>query len=61
MERSKNRAYFKLDESAISTYVPNFLLTYGTTVDVLEPTFLKEKLVDAVSKLLYHHQKSELD
>ncbi|GGJ62281.1 helix-turn-helix transcriptional regulator [Virgibacillus salexigens] len=61
VERSKNRAYFKLDESAISTYVPNFLLTYGTTVDVLEPTFLKEKLVDAVSKLLYHHQKSELD
>ncbi|WP_267129002.1 helix-turn-helix transcriptional regulator [Radiobacillus deserti] len=61
VERSKDRVYFKLDESAISTYVPHFLLLYRTTVDVLEPTFLKEKLVDAVSKLLHHHQKSELD
>ncbi|UOQ43772.1 YafY family transcriptional regulator [Halobacillus salinarum] len=61
VERSKDRVYFKLDESAISTYVPNFLLLYGTAVEVLEPTFLKEKLVDTVSKLLHHHQKSELD
>lgn len=61
MERSKDRAYFKLDENAISTYVPNFLLLYGTAVDVLEPTFLKEKVVDAISKLFHHHQKSELD
>lgn len=61
VERSKDKVYFKLDEKTISTYVPNFLLLYGTAIEVLEPTFLKKKLVEVISKLHHHYQKSELD
>ncbi|MGP4039095.1 helix-turn-helix transcriptional regulator [Gracilibacillus sp. D59] len=61
VERSKDRVYFKLDERVISTYLPNFLLLYGTAVEVLEPTFLKGKLVEVLSKLLHHYKKTELD
>ncbi len=61
MERTKNEIYFKLDEKAITTYVPYLLLSYGTTIQVLEPSILKERVIAALSKLLNHYQKVELD
>ncbi|SFB07678.1 Predicted DNA-binding transcriptional regulator YafY, contains an HTH and WYL domains [Lentibacillus halodurans] len=60
-ERSNEQVHFKLGEKAISTYVPYFLLPYGTSIQVLEPSFLRESLTDVISKLYNHYQKIELD
>ncbi|BAU28406.1 putative DNA-binding transcriptional regulator YafY [Aneurinibacillus soli] len=56
VERSVNHIHAKLTEQAILSYVPHFLLQYGTSIRVLEPPLLKEKLVTVTSTLLQHYQ-----
>ncbi|ADG05298.1 helix-turn-helix transcriptional regulator [Kyrpidia tusciae] len=56
VKRSGNEAWFGVDERAIRTYVPYFLLTYGTSIRVLEPSLLQERLVEVASELLDHYR-----
>lgn len=55
-ERTSNQAIFLLEEKSIHTYVPYFLLSYGKSIQVIEPQSLKEKLVGVVSELMEYYQ-----
>ncbi|ERI11462.1 HTH domain protein [Aneurinibacillus aneurinilyticus ATCC 12856] len=56
VERSMDEAHFKLDEQAILSYVPYLLLSYGKSIQVLEPLVLKEKMIALTSELLNYYQ-----
>ncbi|WP_312470266.1 YafY family protein [Neobacillus sp.] len=56
--RSKNHAHFKVDKQSINTYVPYFFLPYGKAITILEPLFLKERMVTVASELVNHYQDS---
>lgn len=58
--RSENHIYFKIDEQSINTYVPYYLLPYGKAINILEPIFLKERMVTVTSELVKHYQNSKL-
>jgi len=55
-ERTFNQAVFLVDERAIYTYVPYFLLSYGKAIQVIEPESVKQKLVSVASELMEYHQ-----
>jgi predicted DNA-binding transcriptional regulator YafY len=55
-QRLKSKAHFKLDEQSINTYVPYYLLPYGKAINILEPLFLKERMVAVTSELVDHYQ-----
>ncbi|WP_397539049.1 helix-turn-helix transcriptional regulator [Rummeliibacillus pycnus] len=55
-ERTSNQAIFLLEERSIHTYVPNFLLPYGKSIQVIEPQILKERLVAVVSELMEYYK-----
>ncbi|ETI68482.1 helix-turn-helix transcriptional regulator [Neobacillus vireti] len=56
IRRSENHAHFMIDEQSIDTYVPYYLLPYGRAIKILEPLFLKEKMVMVTSELVKHYQ-----
>ncbi len=56
-ERSLNQAVFLMDEKSIHTHLPNFLLSYGKSIQVIEPQSLKQKLVTIASELMEYYQK----
>jgi predicted DNA-binding transcriptional regulator YafY len=56
IERSLEHAHFQVEEQAILTHVPHFLLSYGRAIQVLEPAILKERLVEITSNLLNHYK-----
>lgn len=56
-ERSSNQAIFLLEEQSIHLYVPFFLLSYGKSIQVIEPQSLKEKLVAVASELMEYYQQ----
>ncbi|WP_232698056.1 helix-turn-helix transcriptional regulator [Brevibacillus daliensis] len=55
-ERTSNQAIFLLEEKSIDTYVPSLLLSYGKSIQVIEPQSLKEKLVVVASELMEYYQ-----
>ena len=55
-ERSADQAIFLLEDEAIHTYVPYFLLSYGKSIQIIEPRSLKEKLVAVASELMAYYQ-----
>ncbi len=55
-ERISEQAIFLLDEKSMHLYVPYFLLSYGKSIQVIEPQSLKEKLVDAAAELMKYYQ-----
>ncbi|QLG42524.1 YafY family transcriptional regulator [Paenibacillus sp. E222] len=55
-ERTSNQAIFLLEENSLHTYVPYFLLSYGKSIQVIEPPSLKDKLVAVVSELMEYYQ-----
>jgi predicted DNA-binding transcriptional regulator YafY len=55
-ERTSNQAVFLLDERAVNTYVPHFLLSYGKAIQVIEPQSLKKRLVAVVSDLMEYYK-----
>jgi len=59
-ERTSNQAIFLLEEKSIYTYVPYFLLSYGKSIQIVEPQSLKEKLVDVLSELMKYYQAKQL-
>ena len=56
-ERNINRAAFLLDERAVQSYVAYFLLSYGKSIQVIEPQSLKKKLVSITAELMDYYQK----
>lgn len=55
-ERTSNQATFLLDERAIHTYVPYFLLSYGKAIQVIGPQSLKKKLASVAAELMEYYQ-----
>ncbi|KOS68786.1 DeoR faimly transcriptional regulator [Lysinibacillus contaminans] len=55
-ERNSNKVIFLLEEKAIHTYVPNLLLPYGKSIQVIEPISLKQKLIEVLEELINHYQ-----
>lgn len=54
--RTSNQAVFVLEEKIVQAYVPSFLLSYGKSIQVLEPPILKKRLVEITSELLAYYQ-----
>lgn len=55
-ERTSNQAIFLIEDKSIHKYVPYFLLSYGKSIQVIEPQSLKDKLVAVASELLEYYQ-----
>jgi predicted DNA-binding transcriptional regulator YafY len=55
-ERTSNQAVFLLDEKVIHAYVPYFLLSYGKSIQVIEPLSLKKKFVAVASELMEYYK-----
>lgn len=55
-ERASNQAIFLLEEDAIHVYVPYFLLSYGKSIQIIEPQSLKERLVGIASDLAEYYR-----
>ncbi|EHQ88708.1 helix-turn-helix transcriptional regulator [Desulfosporosinus youngiae] len=55
-ERTSNQAIFLFEEKSIHSYVPYFLLSYGKSIQIIEPQSLKERLVAIASELMEYYQ-----
>lgn len=55
-ERTSNKSIFMLPEEAIFTYIPNIILPYGKSIQIVEPLSLKEKIVENLFELINHYQ-----
>ncbi len=55
-DRTSNQAVFLLDETIIHEFVPNFLLSYGKAIKIIEPQSLKNKLVSVAAELMEYYQ-----
>lgn len=55
-ERSSNQVLFLLTEEAIFNYIPNLLLPYGHSIQIIEPLGLKKKIIEVLNELLKHYQ-----
>lgn len=55
-EKTESQAVFLLDERAVHDYVPNFLLSYGTAVQVMEPQSLKKRLTAVALELAEYYR-----
>lgn len=55
-ERTTTHAIFLLEEEALYTHVPNILLPYGKSIQVIEPQNLKDKLVALAAELMEYYQ-----
>ncbi|MGE7111349.1 helix-turn-helix transcriptional regulator [Lysinibacillus sp. NPDC047702] len=60
IERKNDQALFKVDKESIHCFVPYFLLTYGKSITILEPTLLQEKLATISFELFNHYQNTSL-
>ncbi|MFJ7736361.1 helix-turn-helix transcriptional regulator [Lysinibacillus sp. NPDC097287] len=55
-ERTSTKVIFLLEEEAIHTYVPNLLLPYGKSIQVIEPISLKQKIIEVLYELINYYQ-----
>ena len=55
-ERTSDQAIFLLEEKSIHMYVPYFLLSYGKSIQIIEPQSLKKKLVAVASELMEYYK-----
>ncbi|MGL5755873.1 MAG: helix-turn-helix transcriptional regulator [Paraclostridium sp.] len=55
-ERDQNKVIFLLQEEVIHTYVPNLLLPYGKSIQIIEPLSLKQKMIETLLELVKHYQ-----
>lgn len=56
IQRIDGQASFKLGEASLLTYAPYFLLPYGTTLHIIEPLILKERLASIATRLADHYK-----
>lgn len=55
-ERTSDQAIFLFEEKSIHNQVPYFLLSYGKSIQVIEPQSVREKLADIASELMEYYQ-----
>ncbi|MCR8747214.1 helix-turn-helix transcriptional regulator [Romboutsia lituseburensis] len=55
-ERTPNKAIFKLQEEVICTYIPNILLPYRKSIQIIEPLSIRKKIVENLVELINHYQ-----
>ena len=55
-ERTSNQAIFLFEEKSIYIYVPYFLLSYGKSIQIIEPQSVKERMVAIASELIEYYQ-----
>lgn len=55
-ERTSNQAVFSINEGAIHTYVPYYLLPYGKSIQIIKPHCLKQRLVSVASELMEYYR-----
>lgn len=55
-ERTSNEAVFLIEEEIAHAYVPYLLLSYGQSIQVIEPTSLRAKLIETLQELMQHYQ-----
>ncbi|BBI33536.1 helix-turn-helix transcriptional regulator [Cohnella abietis] len=55
-ERTSDQAIFLLEENSTHKYVPYFLLTYGKSIQVIEPQSINERLAAIASELMEYYQ-----
>ncbi|WP_026677502.1 helix-turn-helix transcriptional regulator [Fictibacillus gelatini] len=60
IERSSNQAHFMLDEGVIYSYVPYFLMPYGKSIKIVEPSLLKKRMVAVMTELLNYYESMQL-
>lgn len=60
IERKNDQALFKVDKESIHSFVPHYLLSYGKSITILEPTLLQERLATISFELFNHYQNTSL-
>ncbi|OMC79462.1 DNA-binding transcriptional regulator [Paenibacillus odorifer] len=56
VQRIDGQARFQVDETSLLTYAPYFLLPYGSTLRILEPLALKQKLSAIATDLAAYYK-----
>lgn len=57
IERTSNQAIFLFEEKSIQSSVPYFLLSYGKSIQVIEPQSVKDRLVAIATELMEYYQQ----
>lgn len=57
VERSESSIVFWGDSNFIFTYLPYYLLSFGKTIEILEPLELKNRIAEIASDLMKYYQK----
>jgi predicted DNA-binding transcriptional regulator YafY len=55
-ERTSDQAIFLFEEKSMHHQVPYFLISYGKSIQVIEPQSVREKLVAIASELMEYYQ-----
>jgi len=55
-ERNSNEVIFLIQEEVIYKYVPNLLIPYGKSIEIIEPLNLKKKMIEALKELIEYYQ-----
>lgn len=55
-EKTSSQVTFILPEEVIYKYVPNLLLPYGKSIQIIEPLSLKKKIIEVLLELIEHYQ-----
>jgi predicted DNA-binding transcriptional regulator YafY len=61
VERSRLEAHFKLEEQVLKYRLPYFLLTYGGTIQILEPKLLKQRMIEVTKDLHKYYAAQPVD
>ncbi|MEF2968421.1 WYL domain-containing protein [Paenibacillus sp. M1] len=57
VSRSEGEAAFRLGQASLNSYVPYFLLPYGTSLTILEPATLVERLAKVSAELAQYYNE----
>ncbi|WP_338465439.1 helix-turn-helix transcriptional regulator [Shouchella rhizosphaerae] len=56
-KRTSNQAVFLLEKEMMYSYVPYLLLSYGKSIQIVEPISFKKRLIEVLTDLIEFHQK----
>jgi predicted DNA-binding transcriptional regulator YafY len=57
VHQTETEIQFLVEREMLTTKIPHFLLTYETSITVMEPTSLQNSLIKLVQKLAEHYQQ----
>ncbi|HET7578107.1 MAG TPA: YafY family protein [Bacillales bacterium] len=60
VEQDKNRAYFKINVDQVENFLPGFLVSFGTSIQVMEPGTLRAAMAKEARKLEKYYQTHDL-